>query len=85
MLKEMEKLNKTILKNQPEFCKGAFLAATLADDLGSDSRYRLSDRILLKLNLITKRQMKKKPAHVIAFDLKKEICVLEQLLGEASR
>jgi len=77
----MEKLNKTILKNQPEFCKGAFLAATLADDLGGDSRYRLSDRILLKLNLITKRQMKKKSVH----DLKKEICFLEQFLSEASR
>jgi hypothetical protein len=85
MLEEMKKLNKTLLKDKPEFCKGVFLAATLADDLGSDSRYRLSDRILLKLNLITKRQMRKKPVQVLAFDLKKEICVLEQLLGEASR
>ena len=68
MLEEMKKLNKTLLKDKPEFCKGVFLAATLADDLGSDSRYRLSDRILLKLNLITKRQMRKKPVQVLAFD-----------------
>jgi len=85
MLLEMQKLNKTLLKLKPEFCKGVFLAATLADELGNDSRFYLSDRILLKLNLITKRQMRKKSVQVLAADLKKEICVLEQFLSEASR
>jgi len=44
--------------SHPEFVKGAVFAAAIAEDIQSSSIYRLEDRILLKLNIITKRQLR---------------------------
>ena len=44
----------------PEFVKGVVMAACLAQDYEGKTEYRLEDVILLKLNVINKRQMRKK-------------------------
>ena len=43
----------------PEFVKGAVCAATIAEGLQGRNEYLLEDRILLKLNIITKSQLRK--------------------------
>lgn len=43
----------------PQFVRGAVVAASLAEELQGDGEYCLEDRILGKLNIITKRQMRK--------------------------
>jgi len=42
----------------PEYVKGAVLAAAIAEEIQGNNGYRVEDRILLKLNIITKRQVR---------------------------
>jgi len=60
-ISDLRRYNKAIVKKNPEFVRGAVVAAHLAEELGQNG-YRLTDRILLKLNLINKRQVRKRKA-----------------------
>ena len=55
---DYKKYNKEAVKKSPEFVRGVALAAGVAQDLQGTSKYRLEDRILCKLNLISKRQLR---------------------------
>jgi hypothetical protein len=56
---DLSRYNQHIVKRDPSFVRGAICAAELAAEISNDSKSHMADRVLLKLNLLNGRNMRK--------------------------